>query len=941
MIIHSINSINSDKNINNKKTNNSHFTSCPYKNNLTSDVFQKSNVSFGASDGSDDLFSSVFSRTLDLFLGSSNIFLDSLGDILHYNKQEIILEGYFEILSNKKFRQGLSAARNEKIENFNNYIFADLTSDIDYFNKLFTDAGITKVFNLENFMRLYGSNPDIRKIFAGQNIEAVKIYGLLNSKNDFSRYPDLLLYLYNQEEDSENPDYSVLNKYPVFLRQIGINNSKEFDEKYSHLKPDFNNFDSISDKFDAIDYLYRTYDRKIELLSEILKANPKCSSCRAEKVYNDLNSIIDYLYKKNEGESLSGLERYIDVAVTSDKIKAQSLKSVADLFHNFETPEDKINFYQTLSESNIQINEFNAIAGKSFVSDNDVLTNLLNYESLSQYISDVQGVHISIARDIYKKFKDIINAVYTANNEDVDKLNELLNLIKRFDLKNSESFLNLYNRVKNSKNKEMSSLELANFVDLFRYSDSKDLFKDAKQKNISVFELLQEEKEKFETVKDAISAFIKSDTTGYFIGKTEFDIYTEFKDIIPEDGQNISEILEKIVSFNINNSEEYEQKTNEFDKFADFFQARERLLQFIADNKIKFDNSDEESNYRQNCLDIIQTVFDEKNPDKSYELISALTKSGFLHKSKPYLSQFISSSIFKENGREILTLIANRQIDSLKTLGSFFKIYQGEDGNVGNIITWLQSLPIEIDFTKIKHTLSFLQSKIDEVNIPICINNDNILNIDSSIFDNRLNINAGYINDLVKQLANVPQSANFIHSLPRTFKDRQFEYSRFRIAQEIVSRYGLTDESYKNLVEKLKIDKHSLMLNDDCSDYIYIKAVEKVLPQEFIDFVNSNDWINYSGDNSKIPNVTMHARLRTIDRFALANDLPIENLYSEEIKQMLKNLFATIYSSSPISIKGSDLTHRIIADFLFNNKRIETVFSNNGELITIVPKKNN
>ena len=941
MIIHSIKPINSEKNINGIKTNNNYLTSYSNKNNLSSDVFQKSNVSFGSNNSSDELFSSFFSRALSIILETTDMVLGTLDKVLKHKKQESVLDLYFEVLSEKKLRQGLSVARNQKIEDFNNYILVDLTDDIDYFNKLFKDAGITKVFNLENFMRLYSSNPDIRKIYAGQSIEAVKIYGLLNSKNDFSRYPDLLLYLYNQEDDSENPNFSILNKYTEFLRQIGIDNSKEFDEKYSHLKSNFNNFYSISDKVDAIDYLYETYDRKIELLSEVLKNNPDCSHCKPENIYSKLNGIIDYLYEKNNGENLKGLEQYIDIAVKSDKFKLISLKSVAELFNNFENPEDKIDLYKLLSDCGIQINEFNALTGRSFISDNDVLANLLNYKSLSQYIAEVRQVDISIGKDIYKKFKDIINALYAANNEDTDKIKDLLNFIEKYDIRNSESFLNFYNRAKESKKKDISSSELIDFIDLFNYSTSKELFKEAKQKNISVCELLQKEKERFEQVKDAISDFVKSDNTGYFVGKTELDIYKEFKDIIPENGQNISEVLERIVSFNINTSEEYKQKTIEFNNFKPFFDSREALLHFIYENKIKFDNSEEEVKYRQNCLDIINIIFDKNNPDKSYDLIEKLTKSGFLHKSKPYLSQFISSFSSNNDGREILTLIADRQIDSFKTLDGFFKAYQGEDGNVDNIINWLQSLPQEIDFSKIKDSLSFIQRKINELNIPVCINNDNILNIDASLFSKGLNINPGFINDFIKQLEDIPKSGNFIHSLPRTFSKTQREYSRFRIAQEIVTRYGLTDESYKNLVQKLKIDRQSLMLDDDCSDYIYIKAVEKVLPQKFIDFVNSNDWVNYSGDNGKTPNVTMHAKLRTIDRFALANENPIDDLYSKQTQKMLQNLFETIYTSEPEFIKGTDKTKRIIADFTFNNKMIETVLSNSGEIITIVPKKNN
>ena len=103
--------------------------------------------------------------------------------------------------------------------------------------------------------------------------------------------------------------------------------------------------------------------------------------------------------------------------------------------------------------------------------------------------------------------------------------------------------------------------------------------------------------------------------------------------------------------------------------------------------------------------------------------------------------------------------------------------------------------------------------------------------------------------------------------------------------------------------------------------------------------MNSNDWLTYS-DNKKA-NVSLHARLRTIDRFALDSIENIEELYTEETKAKLQNLFNTIYNTSPVDLKGSKTDERIIADFEHNSNIIEAIFTNKGDMITIIPKKKN
>ena len=114
------------------------------------------------------------------------------------------------------------------------------------------------------------------------------------------------------------------------------------------------------------------------------------------------------------------------------------------------------------------------------------------------------------------------------------------------------------------------------------------------------------------------------------------------------------------------------------------------------------------------------------------------------------------------------------------------------------------------------------------------------------------------------------------------------KFSSKNIAEEIVFKMKKSSESYQNIIRLLQLDKKSLGLDEELPDYLYIRALIQVLPEEFVDFVNSNDWIKYSNDD--VANLSLHARLRAIDRFALSETDDISDLYSDETKEKLKNV---------------------------------------------------
>ena len=295
----------------------------------------------------------------------------------------------------------------------------------------------------------------------------------------------------------------------------------------------------------------------------------------------------------------------------------------------------------------------------------------------------------------------------------------------------------------------------------------------------------------------------------------------------------------------------------------------------------------------------------------------------------------------KDTRRKVMSIIADKKIPSISSLEKFFKQYRLPNSKGAELLEYLQNLPADIDFSKSIELLNSIQEKIDSLNIPIQINSSNINSINLDEIDSKKSVSATALINILDDMSCSTDDANFIVSLPGATKNVESNtFSPYRIAQEIASKIDKSGESYQNISRLLGIDRVSLSLPRDCSYYFYVKAIEQALPKQFVDFVNSDEWLKFSNDEVCSANLVLHARLRAIDRFALNDADNIDVLYKDETISKLKDLLKTVYTTSPIDIKGADLSKRFVADFVHGANVIEAVFLNNGEMITIVPKRN-
>ena len=923
-------------NIDSNNSVNKNRVSNTFNKNPDSDTFVKSTPAFKGS-LEEDLFNMILDKVFDIF----NQAADSLiTEIIQQTRRELEVATYIEALSDKSVRKILLSRKTEKLSTLNNNVFDGLGYDIDFINKLFEQANIKTVLGIDSFIRAYNREPETKKIFKGQEIEAVKIYGMLNAKDNLSKFSELLLYLYNQEEDSKNPDYTKLNETTDFLRKVGVNNFKDLDERFAFLKPRYNDFETTSDKVDAVEYLQRTYNSKISLLGDIIKQSDLPQNVDFEKVYASSTDIVEYFYEKNNGESLQGLEDIIDYVVHEGKLKSHSLRQIASCYNDFKNPEDKIDFFKFLKDCNVSIAEFNLLSGKPIISNTDNKSIISNKEILSQYIAQIKGVKESEGFDYYKNFKDVLISLYD-ETENPEGIRSFIELADRFSLKNSDSVLQFYNRASETKKKSITAEELRDFIELFEYSDSTSLFTDAKAHNISVVDLLKNEKQQFLSVKDYIDSFIYSDSTAFFAGQSAVDVYKKYRDLIIGNIDNVPLVLQNIVDFDIQNVTQYSQKALEVMPFTKFFEDKETMLKFFTDNNIKFGDSLEDILYRNNCIEIFNALYETDDKEKSFERINYIATSGFLVKSKNRLPELLEKMPSEEVKKDVLTIIADKKVPSIYALEKFFKQYATSNTKGVELLNYLRNLPEDVDFTQGIDVISSLQAKINDLNVPIQINGNNINRIDVDSILAEDTVSTKTLIDILENISNSTQTSNFIGALPgATNKTDCNSFSSYRIAQEIASKIDKSGESYQNISRLLGIDRVSLSLPNNCSYYFYVKAIENALPKEFVEFVNSDEWMKFSDDKVGSANLVLHARLRAIDRFALNDADNIDVLYKTETISKLKDLFRTIYTKSPIDIKGTDSSKRFVADFVHGSNVIEAVFLDNGEMITIVPKRN-
>ncbi len=891
---------------------------------LEKDKFIKSNVSFG----SKEINSGVF--ILDL----TQIIIDSL---LNTTLETIVGE-YIDAFSSKRLKTFFERSKRERIETYNYQLLQP--NYVNIINSLLSNSGIITVSQWEKFIKTYQKS-ETKRTFQGQEVEAIQIYGILDNKDDLSNFSEILLELFNEEKNADDADFNILNLTTEFMKKnLGLTKFSDLDEKFYYLKARYNNFKNRADRIEALEYIVRTYYEKIDFINLIKNSDESLAKISAEEIYKRINDITDYLYdneKDNQNTCDEDDLEIIKTALEADKLKSSGLSEISPIFNDYKTPEDKIDLYKFLMVNNLSSDDFNALAKKSLITDYDILSGYLSKSELTSIIAEEENISLKEAEKMYIQFRGEFNAVYEENNQSNDNIIILLRLMKQYNVKDTSQFIHLYNRITNQYKKRLTNKEFKDFIELFKYNVYPDILSASKEKNISAAELLKQQKENFLQVQPAIEEFLRTDESSIFVGKSELDIYKEFN-IQPSSKEQIKKEL-TVISQIAESTEEYQQKQTMASEFSKYFKNKEELIKFIRSNNIKLDNSEEDNIFQENCKNIFEFLYDKNNLEKSLERINNISRSGFLIKSKQNLTEFLNKVNDPEKMKKILSVIADRNVTSINSLKRFINEYKTPNTKGEDLLDIISEQDENLSLDEIKNMLQIISSKLSKLNIPFKLNSSNLRKIDIPKYAQIKTYKTKDIYNLLNIISGAEQPNTFVSALPQSLVNCSEYNSAYKIASELIKKYDEEKDSYKNIIKLLKLDKASLQLPEDCNDYVYINAIIQALPKDFINFINSDDWINYKNDPEQLPNIELHAKLRLIDRFILNETNNINDLYSKKSEEKLKDIIRTIYTTEPSEIKGTDYKDRIILDFPYNSSEIETIISTKGEMITIYQKK--
>ncbi len=855
----------------------------------------------------------------------TSLLASNILDVLDYNVQEYVIGGILDYFITPQCMTYFKKQKNTDLRQlFYNYLKFEGKLNVKYFE----DAGIDNASKLVGFLNAYKSRPEAKRIFKGQHIEALNIYGLLDNKEDFAKFGDVLLHLYNQEKYSENPDFSSLNETTKFLKEIGLCTFSDFDTKYSYLKDAFNNFEDISDKLEAVNFLKYIHDDKMAKIDELLSSGFQKNYKTAQSLYTSFNDYIDCIYLCNNG-NLEEFKELFDDILSFSKFKNRELNLYTPFFGDLSYVENKINFLEFLKENNVSARELSAFASKSITDDNDTaVKEILFKEPIVDFIGETKHINKQEAFETFKKYPDILTSLYSSD-EDTESISDFLNLADKYKINNSQAFVSFYQKIYNKKIKTLNRENILEFLELFKYNAC-DIFKDAKTRNVSPLELLNEQKQEFLSVKDEIEKFVLNDETNYFAGLSALEIYIKYKELF-QNAKNTAQVLERITKLNIETPEQYQFKANLIDKFSKFFENKEQLYNFFKTNNIDFSSEKSDLDYQQNCYLLLEALYDENDKAKSKERIDYFAENKIPAKSKADLEEFISQTQNADVRRSILSLMAEKKVPSFKAFKEFFEKYSESKESAKNVYAYLSASPV--DFKMLNSILNKIQEKIDSLNIPVKINSSNIGFINPLEHDDKKPVETKDVLNLLKQTYQ-DKNGNFIKYLPNNQKQDFVCYPDFAIAYELASKMNKSAESYQNIARLLKIDKTSLDLPQDCSEYIHASAIRRMLNSDLIDLINSSDIINF--DKSKnIPNVTLHARLRILDRYILNDIKDVSLLYSKETKEKLREIYKIIYTQTPKNVVPNCDDKRMLVEY---DNSIKAIFSKEGTMITALPQ---
>lgn len=774
-------------------------------------------------------------------------------------------------------------------------------------------SGIVTIGDLREFLDPISKLPE-PLIF---NIhDFIEMYPKINNKKDIENFPETLLV--SNIASKYYKDESDINANAEFIKKIGYSHELDFYSSYYSLYSE--NYDILQsplDRYYLLKYIQSTYDSRFETFKQIADPKSKKKDKDLRKEYNKQHIVIDYL---NETEGENWASEFLTIyepltkinSLSGDAKKALQKSSFGDVM----LVDNHIEFLKFLNRENISPKEVNCYVSNNFTENIGIGTILKNRNQIIQKLKE-SGISDEKTLELYKNHKNLLNTCFEEdkNFASGSGISSALDVVKKFNIKDDKAFLAFYNKTTGRYSNTHARQDIIDFVNALSFLTDEDIKKCNKNKNLNILNEARKKQSAFETLDESFKNYVSEDNT------CAFDIYKKTN--------NISKTKETIQNLMYNLSL---KEAAFFHRLTPYFKTPEEASFFVK-NSINSGANGNYDEFGEYCIDVVKAL---STIGKS-DYVQKLNDSNFIKNSKSDMPKIMETYNTPYNISLFYTTVLDRKVDFAKPFLNFLKKFQDEKGETGNILKHLSSQE-KISFEEYEKYISYVQNTLKKYNIPLNVNNSNIMNLPKPIngefpseFSKKENI---FVAACANALGNSDsEKLNFISKFGNIYT-KNLHVDNLQIANELCKYSTKEYENYSSLLGKLFPDTDKETIKR------YINKPEllaKKLPEQFANFINNDKCFKM---NNKPLGISLHAKLRTFERFITDERNNFDKLDYDKISDKISSIYDVIYHNKPFKIAEPSRKNYFVCYYKYNGSytgEIKAVFSKDSKLVTIAP----
>ncbi len=817
------------------------------------------------------------------------------------------------------------------LENIKRMAYIDFSpQSVEDFDESLEQTGIDSEEKLIELTTI--NNALIKKKFSycTRGREVIHLFGALNNPQDMLNFSDILFEA-SFSNTALDCDYDY-NKLLDFAKAMGAKNEDIlFNKTFAHLAPKFNDFKMPDDKLQAIEYARITFEVDKEILKTVQRLSSELEDVDIYDFYSRNASVVDYIFSQEQEKVFERLylAMQFDKLYNLESYSINALSSMVDA----KTPQGRMELYEFIADEDISPTELAQLTKQSYydgISCADVIINRL--DTIKEMVK-YYDIPIEWAKICYLELGHTINVAKNSDDDFyTDPLFVLIFASDNLDFRTDKEFSDFYLELtrgssKTQKNKKtqqkISQKDMVNFINLLSFLESDIACMYKQNKKYPLYAELKKRKIEFGKVQDKIEFLIDKHNARRYL-KDAFYTYKEYYE-----QYQTSKNLEAFVLNAIKMEKEKARKSSSLErKFLYYFDDEQAFEMFLIKNKISLD---EQTPHAKLCYKILDCLVKDKDEKTAQELCKKLAESDFIVNSKNSLGKFVSSKSDEEL-QILLEIILNENFSSIQEINALIKPFLNKQNQIIGLLTHFKAQ--NIDFRSYISKITQIQRDLSNFGLSISINNDNIqmLNLED-LKNNKLNLQQAC--KVAKRLLS-QEEGNFILGLKNSTTENHPPYTAGQIAKELTSsQTGRYKESYSGFLNLFCLRTSDLGFKNPNSQYE--ETLQEIIKKEFgdlISFLNSDVYM-YELENGKLPNLTLHAKMRLIDRFILQED---KDLFDDSSFDEIKNILEIIYTQTPYKMEKAKNGFNVYFKY-GENEEIKAIFTQDGEMLTVAKNR--